>query len=95
MPCAEIIQREKGTQMMAVGVIEDGSQVETILQGGQAGRIWTGREALADPYWTLHTETVPEGRQGIHSYFGFYNDDRLHQALKYRTPAEVYFQRAS
>ncbi len=67
MPCAEIIQREKGTQMMAVGVIEDGSQVETILQGGRAGRIWTGREALADPYWALYTETVPAGRQGIHS----------------------------
>jgi len=42
----------------------------------------------------MHYETVPEGRQGINSYCGFYNDDRLHQALQYRTPAEVYVQRA-
>ena len=42
-----------------------------------------------------HNSAADEERQGIHSYFGFYNDDRLHQALKYRTPAEVYFQRAS
>ena len=28
--------------------------------------------------YLMHYETVPEGRQGILSYFGFYNDDRLH-----------------
>jgi len=42
----------------------------------------------------MHYETVPEGKQGIDSYFDLYNNVRLHQALKYRTPAEVYFQRA-
>lgn len=29
-------------------------------------------------------------RAGIGSWFGFYNDDRPHQALGYRTPREVY-----
>jgi putative transposase len=43
----------------------------------------------------MHYESVPEGRQGINSYFGFFNDDQPHQSLKYQTPAEVYFQRAS
>lgn len=39
----------------------------------------------------LHSyETVPELEQGLGKYFPFYNDERLHQALAYRTPAEVY-----
>ena len=31
-----------------------------------------------------------EARQGLRAYFRFYNQERLHQALDYRTPAEVY-----
>jgi putative transposase len=33
---------------------------------------------------------VPELRQGLGHYFPFYNEERLHQALGYRTPAAVY-----
>ena len=29
---------------------------------------------------------------GLTGYFGFYNDERPHQSLEYRTPAEVYFE---
>lgn len=56
-------------------------------------RLW--RSLKYENVYLMHYGTVPEGRQGIDSYFGFYNDLRLHQALQYRTPAEVYFQRAS
>jgi putative transposase len=39
----------------------------------------------------LHEYTSPrEARSGLSRYFAFYNDQRLHQALDYRTPAEVY-----
>ena len=31
-----------------------------------------------------------EARQGLSEYFAFYNHTRLHQALRYRTPAQVY-----
>ena len=31
-----------------------------------------------------------EARRELGAYFRFYNDQRLHQALGYRTPAEVY-----
>ena len=34
-----------------------------------------------------------EAREGLSGYFGFYNDDRPHQALGYRTPAQVYYGR--
>jgi len=36
---------------------------------------------------------VPEVIEGIGSYFSFYNHERPSQALKYRTPAEVHFNR--
>jgi putative transposase len=40
----------------------------------------------------LHSYTSPrEARQGLTRYLDFYNHGRLHQALAYRTPAEVYF----
>jgi putative transposase len=32
-----------------------------------------------------------QARQGLKAYFRFYNMERTHQALDYRTPAEVYF----
>ena len=35
-------------------------------------------------------ERVPELECGLRAYFGFYNTERLHQSLDYRTPAEVY-----
>jgi len=34
---------------------------------------------------------VDEARGGIGAYFRFYNCRRLHQALDYRTPGEIYF----
>ena len=37
-------------------------------------------------------EAVPELRQGLGRYFPYYNEGRQHQALGYRTPAEVYRQ---
>lgn len=42
----------------------------------------------------LHDDATPrEARQGLARYLTFYNDERPHQALDYRTPAQVYFQR--
>jgi putative transposase len=39
----------------------------------------------------VHDYTSPkEARQQLSRYFEFYNHQRLHQALDYRTPAEVY-----
>lgn len=39
----------------------------------------------------LHDYATPrEARTGLSTYLPFYNHERLHQALDYRTPAEVY-----
>ena len=34
-----------------------------------------------------------ESRTGLTGYFDFYNHERAHQALGYRTPAQVYFEK--
>ena len=34
--------------------------------------------------------SVPDARRGIGDWLSFYNDERLHQALGYRTPREVF-----
>jgi len=34
--------------------------------------------------------TVPEARRGIGGWLDFYNDERPHQALGYRTPREMF-----
>jgi hypothetical protein len=35
-------------------------------------------------------QTVRDAREGLGQYLAFYNRQRPHQALGYRTPAEVY-----
>jgi putative transposase len=35
-------------------------------------------------------EAVPALEDGLGRYFAFYNEERPHQALGYRTPAAVY-----
>jgi len=35
-------------------------------------------------------DTLDQAYQGLENYFKFYNDQRPHQALNDRTPAEVY-----
>lgn len=43
----------------------------------------------------IHDYLSPrEARQALARYFTFYNQERLHQALDYQTPAEVYFHKA-
>jgi putative transposase len=55
-------------------------------------RLW--RTVKYEDIYLRGYEAVPELAQGLGRYFGFYNEERLHQALGYRTPAAVYSERA-
>lgn len=52
-PFAERIRLECGVLTMAVGAIEDGDQVNTIIAAGRADLCAVGRPHLANPRWTL------------------------------------------
>lgn len=51
-------------------------------------RLW--RSVKYEEVYLREYNTVQEARHGLGRYFGFYNNERLHQALGYRTPAAVY-----
>jgi putative transposase len=51
-------------------------------------RLW--RSVKYEEIYLRWHETVPQLTQGLGSYFPFYNEERPHQALDYRTPGEVY-----
>jgi putative transposase len=53
-------------------------------------RLW--RSVKYEDIYLWRYEGVPELRQGLGRYFPYYNEERLHQALDYRTPAAVYQQ---
>ena len=51
-------------------------------------RLW--RSVKVEEVYLRDYQTVAEGRYRLGQYFELYNNRRLHQALGYRTPAEVY-----
>jgi putative transposase len=51
-------------------------------------RLW--RSVKYEEIYLKEYERVPELMSGLATYFRFYDEDRPHQSLGYRTPAEVY-----
>jgi putative transposase len=51
-------------------------------------RLW--RAVKYEDIYLWRYEDVPRLWQGLGRYFPYYNGERLHQALGYRTPAAVY-----
>jgi hypothetical protein len=51
-------------------------------------RLW--RSVKVEEVYLHDYQIVEDARQGLGRYFPFYNQERPHQALGYRTPAEVY-----
>ena len=61
------------------------------------GRVWDNifierlwRSVKWEEVYLSDYETVPEAIERLGGYFRFYNNERLHQALGYRTPYQVY-----
>ncbi|HLZ57592.1 MAG TPA: integrase core domain-containing protein [Ktedonosporobacter sp.] len=52
-------------------------------------RLW--RTIKYEEVYLNEYESPRHARQELATYLQFYNEQRLHQALDYQTPAEVYF----
>ena len=51
-------------------------------------RLW--RSLKYEDIYIKSYASVPEARCGIEGWLNFYNGERVHQALGYRTPCEVF-----
>lgn len=52
-------------------------------------RLW--RSVKYEEVYLKDYQSVPEAINGLKQYFAFYNQERLHQALEYQTPAAVHW----
>jgi len=77
---ARLLQKEIRISMDGRGRAFDNIFVE---------RLW--RSVKHEDIYLNDYETVPELIGGLRKYFQFYNNDRPHQALGNRSPAEVYW----
>ncbi len=93
----EVFNTDQGTQFTAqawtsrllskeVAVSMDGKG--RCLDNVFVERLW--RSVKQEDIYLKRYERVPALQAGLVAYFGFYNEERPHQSLDYRTPAEVY-----
>jgi putative transposase len=93
----EVFNTDQGVQFTAdafTGCLESAGVAVSMDGRGRAldnvfvERLW--RSVKYEDIYIRGYEAVPELHRGLWRYFGFYNDERLHQSLGYRTPATVY-----
>ena len=94
----QIFNTDQGSQFTSgdfTGRLED-AKVQISMDG--RGRVFDN--IFTERFWrTLKYEEVYlneydnllDAKAAIKAYIRFYNEERLHQSLEYRTPAEVYF----
>ena len=73
--------------------MDDGIQISMDGRGRVFDNIFSerlGRTVKVEVVYLREYQTVDEVRYYIGRYFELYNNRRLHQALGYSTPAEVY-----
>jgi putative transposase len=93
----EVFNTDQGTQFTAeaftgrlesAGVKVSMDGVGRCLDNVFVERLW--RSVKYEDVYLKGYESVPQLRAGLLRYFGFYNTQRRHQSLDYRTPQEVY-----
>jgi putative transposase len=97
----EIFNTDQGVQFTSSGFQAPllAAQVRLSMDGrGRAfdnifvERLW--RSVKYEEVYLKDYRDVAEAREGLGEYFPFYNEQRIHQALNYRTPQSVHFAAA-
>ena len=93
----EIFNTDQGSQFTSIDftkiLLNAGVQISMDGKGRVfdnifSERLW--RTVKVEEVYLRDYQTVAEARYNLNRYFELYNNQRLHQALGYRTPVEVY-----
>jgi len=94
----EIFNTDQGSQFTSddfTGLLESmGIKISMDGRGRALDNIFVERLWRSVKYEEVYLHsynTVKEAKAGLARYFQFYNTERLHQSLDYKTPSEVYF----
>lgn len=96
--CPEVFNTDQGAQFTSLAFTTRLQVAQVAISMDGRGRVFDN--IFVERLWRTvkyedlylkdyHTVLALEG--GLGEYFGFYNHQRLHEALAYRTPAEVHF----
>lgn len=95
----EIFNSDQGSQFTSIEFTEklESNNVRISMDGkGRAKdniyieRLW--RSLKYEDIYIKEYETVTDCVAGVKKYFRFYNAERFHQSLEYKTPDEIYFE---
>lgn len=94
----EISNTDQGSHFTSTAFVErlqaKGVQVSMDGRGRCLDNIFTERLWRTVKYEDIYLRSYQDmqaAQAGLNEYFNFYNHERPHQSLDYRTPAEVYF----
>lgn len=93
----DIFNTDQGTQFTSESFIERLQSQEVTISMDGRGRVFDNifverlwRTVKYENIYLKGYETVRDVEQGLTEYFHFYNTERIHQSLQYKTPQEVY-----
>jgi putative transposase len=93
----EVFNTDQGSQFTSEGFTKVLQAADIQISMDGKGRVFDNifverlwRTVKVEEVYLRDYQTVAEARYGLGRYFDFYNNRRFHQALDYRTPAEVY-----
>jgi putative transposase len=96
----EVFNTDQGVQFTAEAwtarLLSAGVQVSMDGRGRCLDNVFVERLWRSVKYEDIYPrgyEAVPALEQGLRQYFPFYNEERLHQALDYQTPGQLYRRR--
>ncbi len=94
----EMVNTDQGSQftspeftgrLLAQGILISMDGRKRVYDNIFVERLW--RTVKYEEVYLREYRSVVEARAGLEAYFVFYNNERPHEALSYRTPREVYF----
>jgi len=98
----EIFNTDQGVQFSSTGFLDElesrGIRVSMDGKGRFLDNIFIERLRRSLKYEEVFIKaygSVAQARRGIGGWLGFYNEERLHQALGYRTPRAVFDDEAT